>query len=201
MARTSRPQPACSGTRPQPGAQPARRVVQHRTPVRVVPAPSGTDRPGAGRQPGEGVGQPAVLPAQQVDRERCRRGPLDQQLGQRGVLVEQPEHLGRARRRPAGTTTASSRRGRPPAAAVQTLTGAGIRPRNRRSGSRSASGGANGWLGVDGHRTSSTVRTGRRGRSGWRDHGRGMPDRVDPVYGGPGARAAGTERKRWYGLA
>ena len=125
--------------------QPARGPGQHRPPGRIRPLGQPERATRSRRLAGEGVRQLLVAGPQQADRHPA--GPLGQ-LGEVGLLVDEAQHL---RGLPSATSSEDTVQParRSPSCAHQRLTGCGIRPRNRRSGSRSPSGVRNGcsrWM-------------------------------------------------------
>ena len=141
----------------QPGAQPARRVGQHRAPLACRAIEPSGERPARRRRdPREGVGQLPVLPAEQVHgeawpgagRPTSRSASAESSSSSPSTSARLAVGDQERREGPAGP---GGRVGRGPDADRR-----GIRPRNRRSGSRSGSGVANGMAGVDGHRASLT---------------------------------------------
>ena len=181
------------GVADHPGAEPAGASASTGPQSVSVQRPSVNGPPGAGASPANASarprwGQPSRLTAS---------GPPSRasSVGQVGVLVQQAEHLGAAHRRRPGTRTRSSPPARPPSPAVQTLTGADIRPRNRRSGSRSPSGGRKGcseWMVTPSDLT--PVRASSAASRSARRH----PSTVCPGARGR-ARRADEESTRWVG--
>ena len=140
----------------KPGAEPGRCVGQHRAPLRVVPS-ANRERPARRRRQTPAKASASCRCCQPsrftVKRRRCRRTAAD-----RRARSPRPEaqHLAAPRRRPGRRRGPAGAGGR--GYAAQTLTGASIRPRNRRSGVRSPSGVRERVAGVDGHRAKSQHR-------------------------------------------
>ena len=138
---TSSPQPTCPRLPLcEAYADPTCGAGQHRAPLAVAPVAQGERATGRRDGAGEGVGEEPVLGAEDVDGPCCRIPPPRSPSRGRSGPGPDPVH-----RRPGASTTPSGRGAAHPRRVAHTVTGAGIRPRTRRSWSRSPSGGTNGW--------------------------------------------------------